>query len=164
MLFGTRIKLVICLLAAVGLAGCVSFGGGSGATVQTSNPWAAQQPYEWPPYQQSYADDLELGPAQRALLAEADAHYEGGRYESSAAAIERALRFSPRSPVLWYRLASLRASQADYSGANRLAEKARSLSNNDATLRVNTWLRWLNDWLVERLRSSTHIQVDGVSA
>lgn len=135
------------------LSGCATLGGPSGAREPAENPWKEQPPYEWPPYQQSYADDLNLGPAPRALLAEADASYEAGHVEASAAAIERGLRLAPRSPVLWYRLATLRASQGDYSGAHRLAEKARSLLNSESQPRVAQWLTWFNQWLVERLRS-----------
>lgn len=134
------------------LSGCVTLGGTYVAPEATPNPWSGQLPYEWPPYQQSYADDLQLGPAPRALLAEADTHFEAGEVESSAAAIERALRLAPRSPVLWYRLATLRASQGDHSGANRLAEKSRSLLNSESQPRVAQWLVWFDQWLIERLR------------
>lgn len=136
------------------LSGCATFGGPNAMQDSAANPWSGQPPYEWPPYQQSYAEDLNLGPAPRALLAEADAHYEAGQLESSAAAIERALRLEPRSPVLWYRLSSLRASLGDHSGANRLAEKANSLLDRSSPSRVEQWLGWLNQWLLERLRPS----------
>lgn len=116
-----------------------------------TNPWANQLPYEWPPYQQGDAGDLALGPAPRALLEEADYHYEMGRFDSCAASLERALRLEPRAPVLWYRLAALRASQHDYSSANRLSEKSKSLTTSETSKRVVQWLDWLSDWLVARV-------------
>jgi tetratricopeptide (TPR) repeat protein len=146
-------RLIALWLLALLLSGCASFGGAGGNQGQAkSNPWASQAPYEWPPYQQSDANDLALGPAPQALLAEADAHYEAGRSSASAASLERALRLAPRSPVVWYRLAGLRASQGDLAAANRLSEKASSLVTTETSPRIRQWLHWLNDWLTSQLR------------
>lgn len=148
----SRFKSVVILLMVFGLSACVNFGGPQGQASHQQNPWADLPPYEWPPFQQSYAEDLNLGPAPRGLLEEADNHYEGGRMGASAAALERALRLAPRSPVLWYRLAGLRAAQGDYAAANRLSEKASSLVTAASGERVGYWLDWLNQWLLDQLR------------
>lgn len=148
---GPALKALVTIVLVAVLTSCASLGRSPGAGNYEQNPWADLPPYEWPPFQQSYAEDLNLGPAQRALLQEADAHYEQGRAGASAAALERALRLAPRSPVLWYRLASLRASQGDYAASNRLSEKARSLTNADSSLRLQSWLNWLNQWLLNQL-------------
>lgn len=147
----TRFGFVLALLLIT--SGCASMGFGGGMAPLKTNPWADQPPYEWPPYQQSNAPDLAIGPAPQALLAEADKHYEMGRYGACAASLERALRLEPRAPVVWYRLAALRASQHDYASANRLSEKATSLTTENTSARVEQWLDWLSDWLVTQLNS-----------
>lgn len=149
----TRLLFLFAVMTVV--SGCASMGFGGDMAPLKTNPWADQVPYEWPPYQQSDADDLGIGPAPSALLAEADGHYELGRYDSCAASLERALRLEPRAPVVWYRLAALRASQQDYASANRLSEKASSLTTDQTSPRVTQWLDWLSDWLVAQLNSAS---------
>ena len=146
-------RLSVLLLVLMLVSGCASMGFGGGMAPIKTNPWADQLPYEWPPYQQSDANDLAIGPAPQALLAEADSHYEMGRYDACAASLERALRLEPRAPVVWYRLAALRASQHDYESANRLSEKANSLTTDATSSRITQWLDWLSDWLVAQLNS-----------
>lgn len=144
------LALGLCLLW---LSGCAMLSS-SRQPPPAQNPWAAQAPYEWPPYQQPLDAELQVGPAPAALLAEADLHYQTGRSEASAAALERALRLDPRAPLLWYRLAGLRASDGDYSAAKRLAEKAHSLLNSNSARSIRQWVLWLDSWLLEQLSSN----------
>ena len=149
------LKSAFLFFLALFLSACVSFSGGSNTQRSDINPWASQLPFEWPPYQQSDADDLGLGLAPQGLLQEADMHYENGRMDASAAAIERALRLQPRSTVLWYRLAALKASQGQYEASNRLLEKARSLSRPDTSERIKQWQTWLSRWLLSYVEAGT---------
>lgn len=145
------------LLAAVALlSACASLGGGSAGYAQ-QNPWGDLPPYEWPPYQQFEAgsrSDLAANDAEKSLLAEADAHYADKRLGASAASLERGLRLSPRSALLWYRLAALRAADGQYMSASRLAEKAQSLLTENSSPRLKQWVNWLNEWLLVRLQPS----------
>lgn len=69
-----------------------------------------------------------------ALLASVDEAMAAGDLERAAAISERALRISPRDPWLWFRLASIRYQQRQYSEAEGFARRALSFAGNDRSL------------------------------
>lgn len=78
--------------------------------------------------------------AVQALLKDADAHEQAGRYTLAVAAVERALRLAPRDARLWSRLAAIRATQQHWGQAEQLAGKSNSLAGAEAkSLRAVNW-------------------------
>jgi outer membrane biosynthesis protein TonB len=69
-----------------------------------------------------------------ALLSSVDEAMAAGDLERAAAISERALRISPRDPWLWFRLASIRYQQRQYSDAEGFARRALSFAGNDRAL------------------------------
>lgn len=82
---------------------------------------------------------MEPGSPVAELLASAKAQQKQGRLDSAANMIERALRISPRNPMLWHQLASLRYQQGDLQQALQLANKSNSFAGTDKQLLVNNW-------------------------
>ena len=78
-------------------------------------------------------------PAVIALLAMAEQQANAGDLESSAASLERAIRISPRNPVLWYHLATLRLAQGDARQAEQLAVKSNSLAPGNTLQQARNW-------------------------
>lgn len=76
----------------------------------------------------------EPGTPASTLLASVDEAIASGDMERAAALSERALRISPRDAYLWYRLASIRYAQQQYSEAEGLARRALSFAGNDRSL------------------------------
>jgi hypothetical protein len=76
------------------------------------------------------------------LLASVDDALLAGDLERAAALSDRALRISPRDPLLWYRRASISYQQQRYSEANGFARRALSFAGQDAALthQINTLL------------------------
>lgn len=68
------------------------------------------------------------------LLVSVDQAIAAGDLERAAALSERALRISPRDAYLWYRLASIRFEQRQYSEAEGFARRALSFAGNDRSL------------------------------
>lgn len=68
------------------------------------------------------------------LLASVDQAIASGDLERAAALSERALRISPRDAYLWYRLASIRFEQRQYSEAEGFARRALSFAGSDRAL------------------------------
>jgi predicted Zn-dependent protease len=62
-----------------------------------------------------------------------------GQLDHSAANLERALRISPRNPVLWQRLAEVHLRQGDPYQAEAMAIKSNSLTGSDPQLARNNW-------------------------
>ncbi|MCP4407180.1 MAG: tetratricopeptide repeat protein [Gammaproteobacteria bacterium] len=73
------------------------------------------------------------------LLAKAESNMNAGQLDHSAANLERALRISPRNPVLWQRLAEVRLRQGDPHQAEAMAIKSNSLPGSDSRLARNNW-------------------------
>ena len=69
-----------------------------------------------------------------ALLSSVDEAMLAGDLERAAAISERALRITPRDPWLWFRLASIRYQQRQYSDAEGFARRALSFAGNDREL------------------------------
>lgn len=73
------------------------------------------------------------------LLASAQLDMEGGKPESAAATLERALRLEPRDALLWYRLALIRLRQGEWQQVLSLAQKSNSLAAGDRNLQLQNW-------------------------
>lgn len=75
-----------------------------------------------------------------ALLKTAGQQKQAADYVSAAASLERAIRISPRDPVLYYQLAEVRYLQRNFQQAEQLCRKAISLagSNRELTARSRT--------------------------
>ena len=78
--------------------------------------------------------------ASTILLKEAKEFFVNKEIEQAAALIERALRISPKNPVLWHNLAGVRLEQEQWSRAASLAAKSNSLAVKKTMLRVRNWV------------------------
>lgn len=78
-------------------------------------------------------------PAVNELLATAQLDMEGGKPESAAATMERALRLEPKDALLWYRLALIRHLQGQWQQVLTLARKSISLAAGNPNLQLQNW-------------------------
>lgn len=78
-------------------------------------------------------------PAVVALMAEADRQQAAGNYPLAASALERALRISPRDPVLRIRLGWLRVEQGDPFQAKELARMAVVYAGEQHAVQADAW-------------------------
>lgn len=137
------------------LSACATYGPGTTAPVSTSSPAVTREstatPQRAAPVVSTPAVDRspappEPGPAPAperspepatpasTLLASVDEAVAAGDLERAAALSERALRITPRDATLWYRLASIRYQQRQYSDARGFAQRALSFAGSDRTL------------------------------
>jgi len=79
-------------------------------------------------------------PAVIALLDGAQQFSAQGQYSLAAAKMERAIRISPRDPLVWHHLAKIRIAQQQYELAISLAKKSNLLAAHDRMLQRNNWL------------------------
>ena len=75
-----------------------------------------------------------------ALLDGAEENRLAGRYDLAASSLERAIRISPRDPVLWNRLAQVRLDQEKPGLAESLAKKSNLLAEGNRQLQYNNWM------------------------
>ncbi len=73
------------------------------------------------------------------LLAKAETEFKAGQLDRSAASIERAIRISPRTPVLWQRLAQIHLVQGEARQAEAMALKSNSLVSPESSLLRKNW-------------------------
>ena len=73
------------------------------------------------------------------LMASADQYLSQGNDDSALSSLERALRIEPRNPMLWNRMAEVRAVQGDYEQAIQLAAKSNTLAGPNSQLRWQNW-------------------------
>ena len=73
------------------------------------------------------------------LLVSAQAQQQKGQLDAASNTIERALRISPRNPLLWHQLASLRYQQGDLQQALQLANKSNSFAGTDKQIQIKNW-------------------------
>lgn len=96
-----------------------------------------------PPRDWSTGRDVEApavqNPAVVALLAEAERQQAVGNYGLAASALERALRISPRDPVLRIALGRLRLEQGDPFQAKELARMAVVYSGDQHEVQADAW-------------------------
>jgi len=130
-----------------------------GVTEPIAQPQAVPQPVyipeavrSEPAPRPSVPDSVPLPAPERApapatpastLLSSVDEAMLAGDLERAAAISERALRITPRDPWLWFRLASIRYQQRQYSDAEGFARRALSFAGNDRELsaQINQLLR-----------------------
>lgn len=112
-------QLLILIVSAALLAGCA-----------TPAPQERTLPEQAPDYQ---------NPAVVALLEEAERQRSAGNLSLAAAAVERALRISPRDPVLRIRLGWLRLEQGDPFQAKELARMGVVYAGERAAVQADAW-------------------------
>jgi Tfp pilus assembly protein PilF len=78
-------------------------------------------------------------PAVLALLDTAHANADQGRIPAATAALERALRIEPRTPVLWHELAQLHLRAGNYPQAESFAARSNSWAGSTKALRAANW-------------------------
>ena len=117
----------------------------SGETAQTW-PLESTGPQEVIPTEQTYESTSvpsasgASNPAVVALLDGAEDNRRAGRYDLAASSLERAIRISPRDPLLWNRLAQVRLDQQKPGLAESLAKKSNLLAEGDRQLQYSNWL------------------------
>lgn len=74
-----------------------------------------------------------ITPASRSLLQTSRDQSGSGNYVQAAASLERAIRIDSTQPLLWLELGRVRLLEGDYSQAEQLGRKARTLSAGNAT-------------------------------
>jgi tetratricopeptide (TPR) repeat protein len=74
-----------------------------------------------------------------ALLDSAGEQARTGRWDASAATLERALRIEPENPVIWHNLAGVRLQQGRADQAEGFAAKSNTLAGLDRELQVRNW-------------------------
>jgi tetratricopeptide (TPR) repeat protein len=74
-----------------------------------------------------------ITPASRSLLQTSRDQSASGNYVQAAASLERAIRIDSAQPLLWLELGRVRLLEGDYSQAEQLGRKARTLSAGNAT-------------------------------
>jgi predicted Zn-dependent protease len=81
--------------------------------------------------------------AVRRLIRSAEVQSGSGRYNVAASTLERALRISPKDPLVWQRLAQVRLKQGQWGLAVQMASKSNSLAVGDLdklrSLRRDNW-------------------------
>lgn len=78
--------------------------------------------------------------AVQVLMTRAEDQRRAGQLGDAVVSLERALRIEPRDPVLWNRLAEVRAAQERYAMAEELAAKSNSLAAlGDRALKRSNW-------------------------
>ena len=153
-------KAVFALLSvlALGLAGCVDLSMYNQAPAPVGQPGQSSQSPEtvqtWPLEQQAPQEPIptqpdyeivepssygDTNPAVVALLESAEDNRRAGRYDLAASSLERAIRISPRDPILWNRLAQVRLDQEKPGLAESLAKKSNLLSEGNRALQYGNW-------------------------
>jgi len=74
------------------------------------------------------------------LLTDAEKSIQQGKLFEAVSILERALRISPRNPVVFYRLATVRLEQGRFKLAENLAKKSELLAEGNALLKQKNWL------------------------
>lgn len=129
-------QLTLALLLATLLAGCA-----------TTTPPAPGRPAEIPaPDEQPV-----LKPVSRSLIEQSRDQQRTGNYGQAAATLERAIRIDPGEPAVWLELARVRYAERNWTQAEQLARKARSLAGSGSPLRDDA-IRVIADALREQQR------------
>lgn len=82
---------------------------------------------------------VESNSAISDLLARAEQQQSQGQLQAAANTLERALRISPRNPLLWHQLAALRYQQGNLPQALQMAAKSNSFAGKDKHIQVKNW-------------------------
>jgi len=82
----------------------------------------------------------ESEPAVIALVSSAQQQESSGQLNQAAASLERALRISPRDPLIWHQLAKIRLKQHRAQQAIQFANRSNSLAGKGHSLHGKNWL------------------------
>ena len=104
---------------------------------KTAPPASTDEPFE--PQYSTRAAPPQNG-AVIALLAKASDQEKAGALDSAASSLERALRISPKDPLVYYRLANIRYLQDETAKAEQLAKRALSLDVANKRFQSQVWL------------------------
>ncbi len=80
--------------------------------------------------------EYQLGPAARALVAQAHSQSARGDLPSASATVDRALRIEPSNPLLWVELGRIRLAENDPHQAEGCGRKALALATGDKAARI----------------------------
>lgn len=80
-----------------------------------------------------------LGPASKALVAQAQAQRKKGDLPGATQSLERALRIEPNNPLLWIEMGRLRMDQRNFPQAEHLGRKALAMSVGDDGTQSQAW-------------------------
>lgn len=92
-----------------------------------------------PPPSSSAVKEFHLGPASKALVAQAQSYQASGDFPVAISTIERALRIEPRNPLLWIELGKVHQAAGNYKQAESTARKALSLASSDLKAQSAAW-------------------------
>jgi len=97
-------------------------------------PPPAQLPHERP-----RVPAATLGPASKALVAQAQTQRKKGDLPGATVTLERALRIEPSNPLLWVEMGRLRMDQRSYAQAEGMGRKALAMSVGDDRTQSQAW-------------------------
>jgi Tfp pilus assembly protein PilF len=101
-----------------------------------SPPTTVEEPEPLPP---PVVREPTLGPAARALVAQAQTQLASKNYAVAAGSIERALRIEPDNPLLWIELAKVRQAEGNYVQAENMARKAIATAVQAPKTQAHAW-------------------------
>jgi predicted Zn-dependent protease len=107
---------------------------GSGAEPVIAAPTPTPLPRERPK-----APAATLGPASRALVAQAQTQRTKGDLPGATVTLERALRIEPNNPLLWIEMGRLRMDQRSFAQAEGMGRKALAMSVGDDRTQAQAW-------------------------
>ena len=146
------IKHALILIMALAVEGCSSSGTYRNVPVEDISSGSVFEPSDYPASQQGAgviehtspvvseplpavnAGAKPVNSAVASLLASAQGYRQQQDYMKASAALERAIRISPRDGELYYQLAQVRFLQANYPQAMQLCRKAISLAAGNESL------------------------------
>lgn len=108
--------------------------GKSGAGVEIhpmTPPEPEAEPVQPEPLPPPISREYTLGPASRALVAQARTQANSKNYSLAASSIERALRIEPNNPLLWIEYGQVRMNEGNYPQAESMARKALATASGD---------------------------------
>lgn len=110
---------------------------GRGVEIQPGTPpeqVPPAQPLPSPP-----SREYSLGPASKALVAQAHSQANSRNYALAASTIERALRIEPNNPLLWIEYGQVRMAENNYAQAESMARKALATATGDYKTQAAAW-------------------------
>lgn len=111
-----------------------------GGTPAETQPAPLPPPVEEPPPPPPpVVREPTLGPASRALVAQAQTQAASKNYAVAAASIERALRIEPDNPLLWIELGKVRQAEGNYPQSENMGRKAASMAVNAPRTQAAAW-------------------------
>ncbi len=146
-----RMKRFLAGCALAGLAACASppprqgppapvVQGGSAAAPSPARGAEEQEVAAYVPPARPQTARPQPARAVEVLLQRAEDQRRAGDPGAAAGSLERALRIEPRNPVLWNRLAEVRAQQHRHAMAEELAAKSNSLAGlEERALKRRNW-------------------------